>query len=71
MENDNIRTRIGSELRALRNAKGLSVRGLSELIGVNSTNISAIENGRYNARLDTIEKFESFFGVTFGLVRKK
>jgi transcriptional regulator with XRE-family HTH domain len=59
---DNIRIRIGSRIKELRTEKGLSLRQLAELSGVQYPNLSAIENGKYNARLDTLEKLESIFG---------
>lgn len=62
MNNENsLRLRIGKQLRELREKKNLSIRELSEQIGMHHSNICAIENGKYNARLDSLEKFEAFF----------
>lgn len=58
---DDIRTRIGLRIRELRNERGLSIRDLAEISGIYPANLSAIENGKYNARLDTLEKLEAVF----------
>ena len=68
MNDEALRSRIGCKLRKLRIENGMSIRQLSELTGVNHSNISAIENGKYNARLDTCEKFEKVFNVKFDLI---
>lgn len=59
---NSLRVRIGKQLREFREEKNISIRELSEQIGINHSNICAIENGKYNARLDTLEKLEVFFG---------
>lgn len=71
MENNNIRTRIGAQIRELREAKGLSLRELSELTGVDHNNICSIENGKYNARLDTLDKLVAVFKKTVGIIDDK
>lgn len=51
---NNIRQRIGAELRALREAKGYTVRELAERAGLGHTHIVRIESGRYGFSIDTI-----------------
>lgn len=58
---EDIRIRIGNRIRELRNEKGLSIRDLADMSGIYPANLSAIENGKYNARLDTLEKLEAVF----------
>lgn len=53
---EDIRTQVGDRIRELRNEKGLSIRQLADLSGIHYPNLSAIENGKYNARLDTLQK---------------
>lgn len=57
----NIRIRIGQRIKEMRTDMNLSIRDLSERTGINHSNISAIENGKYDIRLDTISKFENVF----------
>jgi transcriptional regulator with XRE-family HTH domain len=38
---------LGEKVRVLRNKRGLSVRGLARLAGVDATWVSRLENGRY------------------------
>lgn len=44
---------LGNQLATFRHTRGLTVR---ELAGVNSANICKLENGKYNASIDIIEK---------------
>lgn len=60
-EENNIRVRIGSRIKELRSEKGLSQRELASLSGVHYSNLGRIELGKYNARLDTLEKLEIVF----------
>ena len=53
---ESIRTKIGAELRAIRQARGLSIRELAERTGIGYAHISRVENGTYNIRLDIIER---------------
>lgn len=48
------RKRIGQMLASLRNEKGMTVRELAEKAEVSYSNVSKIENGRYNASVDII-----------------
>ena len=66
-ENINIRQRIGSELRALRLAKGLSTRELAGQIGITHSHIVRIENGKYAISIDTLNKICQALGVAIQL----
>lgn len=68
MEDSNIRIHLGARIRELREARGLSLRDLAELAGVNHNNISAIERGKYNARIDTIERLAECLGVKLDII---
>ena len=54
MEEEDLRARIGAQLRAIREERGLSTRELAELAGVGQAHIVRIENGKYNLRIDTL-----------------
>ena len=48
------REQIGADLKALRNAKGLTLRKLEELSGITNNHIARIEAGKYNVTIDTL-----------------
>lgn len=50
------RIRIGGQIAAIRNEKGLSIRELAEACGVSFANIYKIENGKYNVSIDILGK---------------
>lgn len=66
-----IRLRIGQQIKSLRLSHGWSLRDLEAKSGINNKNLSAIENGKYNIRLDTIEKLEKVFNIQFGFRQLK
>lgn len=47
---------IGSMVRDLRKARGVTLRQLAEEVGVNFASLSNIENGRSTGSADTLEK---------------
>lgn len=50
------RIRIGGQVAAIRNKKGLSIRELAEACGVTAQNITKIEHGKYNVSVDILGK---------------
>lgn len=48
------RKRIGLELKAKREAKGLTSQQLADQLGVSSSTIIKIELGRWNCKIDTL-----------------
>lgn len=50
----NIRTKIGSEIRKLREKKGLSQEQLAEKAGVARRTVANIELGSFNPKLETV-----------------
>ena len=61
---EDIRQRIGAELRALREAKGYTVRELAERAGLVHSHIVRIEGGKYSITLDTLEALCKALGAT-------
>ncbi len=47
---------IGAELKAIRKAKGISLRALAEEVGIHYASLSKIENGRESCGPDTLSK---------------
>lgn len=66
----NIREHIGSQLAAIRQSKGLSLRQLSDMCGVTYQNINKIENGRYNASVDILGKICNALGCELSITEK-
>lgn len=50
------RQQIGQQLANIRKKRGLTVRQLAELSGVNYTNVGKIERGAYNVSIDILGK---------------
>lgn len=49
-----LKRRLGARIRTLRKARGLTQEQLSELVGIGPQTQRRIENGRTNARLETL-----------------
>lgn len=62
---------IAKELRAAREAKGLSQRALSELVGVPQSHISKIETGGVDLRLSSLVEIARALGLEVTLVPRK
>ncbi len=58
-----IKRLIGSRIKQLRKAKGLSQEALSEKVGMSSKYLSSIERGNENPTLDTFIKLAQALGV--------
>lgn len=55
--------RAANELRALRKARGLTLRGVSRLSGVSLTYLSEIERDKGNLSLDLLERLARVYDV--------
>lgn len=58
-----MRKRLGTQIRAAREAKGLSIRVLAEKAGVDKSQICRVEAGRYNSTIDSINSIASVLGL--------
>ena len=67
---EDIRTKVGAELRALRLSKGLTTRGLAEIVGVDHGHIVRIESGKYNVRIDTVNALANALDAEITLKKK-
>lgn len=61
---ENIRVVFGANLRAAREAKGLSQRELAALAQFPQTKIPAVEAGRTNIGIDTMQRLADAVGST-------
>ena len=59
-----IRHRLGTNLRKLRDANGWSQEAFADLAGIHRTYVSDIERGARNPTITVVEKLAKPFGVT-------
>lgn len=54
---------VGRNLRAYRQAKGLSQEAFAELVGMHRTYIGGVERGERNLTLATVERYAEAIGL--------
>lgn len=57
------RLRIGQLISELRQEKGLSLKELADMVGIDFSNLSKIERGKYNVGIDILYKVCKALGV--------
>ena len=57
------RLRIGAEIKALREKKGLSLRDLEAITGLSFSHLGRIEKGRYSTGIDIIAMVADALGA--------
>lgn len=62
------RLKIAGEIKAIREKRGYSQDELAEIMGVNRTTISKIENGKFSFSIDYLAKFSLFLDFNFSVV---
>jgi len=65
------RIKIGDTIKSIREKKGYSQDELAEIMNVNRSTISKIENGKFNLSLDYLSKFSWFLKFEFQLKETK
>lgn len=58
---------VGRLLAAMREASGISRRGLAQELGISDTSLLEIEHGRANPTLDRLERLAEGYGVTLAI----
>lgn len=58
-----LQKRVGENLRAHREAEGLSQEAFAEVLGVHRTYMGAVERGQRNLTLQSLERIASKIGV--------
>ena len=61
---EDVKCRIGAEIKELRCLKKMSVRKLSEHCGIDFSNIAKIEKGKLNPSLETVDAILKPLGAT-------
>lgn len=64
MENHELRDKVGAQLKDARIKAKLTGEQLAELSGVTASTISKIENGKWSASIDMIERIITPLNVT-------
>jgi len=67
----NYRLKIARNIKAIREKRGYSQDDLAEIMNVNRTTISKIENGKFSFSIDYLAKFSLFLDFGFLLVDNK
>lgn len=70
MDETNLRTKIGGQIRQRREELGITQVQLSELTGLNRSNISKIEKGAYNISMDILSRITDALGCDVKLIPK-
>ena len=66
-----MREEIGRKIAAIRKKKGLSLRQLAELTGLNHSNIGKIELGKYSVGVDILGKICDALGCELKITEKE
>ena len=65
------RLKVGEAIKKTREKRGHSQDELAELMNINRSTISKIENGKFNLSLDYLSKFSWFLDFEFQLKETK
>ena len=65
------RKRIGNTIREIRAKKELSVRQLAQIAGISYSNLSNIENGRYNVSIDILSRVCAALGCELTIIERE
>ena len=64
------RLKLGDKIRIVREKRGYSQEQLAELMNINRSTISKIENGRFSITVDYLVRFSIFLDYEFKVVEK-
>ena len=64
----NDRLRIGSRLREIREAQGLTTTQMGERCGLSHSTISKVENGKWSVSLDILSKICDVLGKRVDII---
>jgi transcriptional regulator with XRE-family HTH domain len=67
----NCRLKMGQNIREIREKRGFSQDELAEIMEVNRSTISKIENGKFSFSIDYLSKFSFFLDFDLTLIDKK
>ena len=61
---------LGNEIRTVREQKGLSQEQLAEMMEINSSTISKIENGKFSITVDYLARFSLYLDHEFRVMAR-
>jgi transcriptional regulator with XRE-family HTH domain len=64
------RLKLGDKIRIVRDQRGYSQEQLAELMNINRSTISKIENGKFSITVDYLVRFSIFLDYEFKVVEK-
>lgn len=64
------RLKLGDKIRIVREKRGYSQEQLAELMNINRSTISKIENGKFSITVDYLVRFSIFLDYEFKVVEK-
>jgi len=72
MENQikDFRLKLGDKIRIIREQRGYSQEQLGELMKINRSTISKIENGKFSITVDYLVRFSLFLNYEFKVIEK-
>ena len=64
------RIKLGEKIRNIREQRGYSQEKLAELMNINRSTISKIENGKFSITVDYLIRFSIYLNYEFKIVEK-
>ncbi len=64
------RLKLGDKIRQVREARGYSQEQLADIMDINRSTISKIENGKFSITVDYLVRFSIFLDYEFKVVEK-
>lgn len=64
------RIKLGDKIRIVREKRGYSQEQLAELMNINRSTISKIENGKFSITVDYLVRFSIYLDYEFKVVEK-
>lgn len=66
----NYRLKLGNKIRTIREQRGYSQEQLAEIMNINRSTISKIENGKFSITVDYLVRFSIFLDFEFKVIEK-
>ena len=64
------RIKLGEKIRIIREQRGFSQEELAELMRINRSTISKIENGKFSITVDYLVRFSFYLDYEFKIIEK-
>ena len=66
----NYRLKLGDKIRFVREQRGYSQEQLAEMMNINRSTISKIENGKFSITVDYLIRFSIFLDYEFKVIER-